>query len=163
MRQLRQLPLVSDYTNQLLEQYIDEHLTEDELVDPAASYDLTMEMQPESFVHFKVGPFQFVVQAASCGQAPSLSAPHFRIKGVELVPERYREQLSRVNGQGGDTVSLREGAIEIMGCTRYPDLALFPTNIIHRVALADAPWIVGSLQQPPSFLLDCDALQLHFG
>jgi hypothetical protein len=58
---------------------------------------------------------------------------------------------------------LKGGRIAIIGCTRGGELRIAECAIITRGLRPDTPWIMGSIQQPPSFVLDSDALQLHFG
>jgi len=141
---------------QWLAQYFDEHLA----APPCA--DLTPVAAAVRFMQFRVGPFQFVLQAAavSDGVQPERA---IRVQGHELVPARYRDKLDLSAITGPDLIALKGGRIEIAGCLRCGELEVPATAIHTRGLRRDTPWLMGSLRQPPSFVLDPDALQLHFG
>ena len=92
-----------------------------------------------------------------------MGARCIQIDVCELVPERYRAKLDQAAVGGPDRLVLKGGRIAIIGCTRGGELRIPAGEIITRGLRPDTPWIMGSIQQPPAFVLDSDALQLHFG
>jgi len=148
-------------TRRLLERYLDEHLCA--APDDATAHDATAASAVEAsarYVHFKVGPFQFVLAAAALGEAPGERG--LQVPARELVPVRYRDRLEG-HATGPDALALKGGRIGIAGCLRMGILELPPDAITSRGLRPDTPWIMGSVLQPPCFVLDPDALQLHFG
>ncbi|MGD9601947.1 MAG: hypothetical protein AB7V59_09075 [Gammaproteobacteria bacterium] len=145
-------------TRRLLERYLDEHLAADVV---APTPDPTSAAPAVSrYVHFRVGPFQFVLAAAAVGE--SLGERSLQIAATELVPVRYRDRLAG-HVQGPDMLVLKGGRIGIAGCLRIGILDLPPAAVSARGLRPESPWIMGSVQQPPSFVVDPDALMLHFG
>ena len=121
------------------------------------------ESSPAAFLQFRAGPFQFVLQASAVLELARWGARCIQIEGCELVPERYRAKLEQAAPGGPDRLLLKGGRIAIIGCTRGGELRILERAIITRGLRPDTPWIMGSIQQPPSFVLDSDALQLYFG
>jgi hypothetical protein len=144
-------------TQALLEQYLDGHLTTPTGAPPVH------ESSSAAFVQFRVGPFQFVLKASAVIELPQWGARCIQVEVCELVPERYRAKLDQAALGGPDRLMLKGGRIAITGCTRGGELRIPEGEIITRGLRPDTPWIMGSIQQPPSFVLDSDALQLHFG
>lgn len=142
---------------QWLAQYFDEHLA----APPSA--DLAPVAVAVRFMQFRVGPFQFVLQAAAVSDGIRWPERALRISGHALVPARYRDTLDLSAITGPDLIALKGGRIEIAGCLRCGELEVPATAIRTRGLRPDTPWLMGSLRQPPSFVLDPDALQLHFG
>ncbi len=144
-------------TQLLLEQYLEGHLTT-----PISAWP-SHESSAAAFLQFRVGPFQFVLKASAVSELPQWGARCIQIDVCELVPERYRAKLDQAAVGGPDRLVLKGGRIAIIGCTRGGELRIPAGEIITRGLRPDTPWIMGSIQQPPAFVLDSDALQLHFG
>ncbi len=151
------MPPIQHSTRALLEQYLEGHLATQASAPPLGAF------SPAPFFQFRVGPFQFVLKASAVDEQPRFGARCLQVDGCELVPDRYRAKLDQAALGGPDRLLLKGGRIEIIGCTRGGELQIPAHEIITRGPRPDTPWIMGSLQQPPSFVLDSDALQLHFG
>jgi hypothetical protein len=80
---------------------------------------------------------------------------------MELVPDRYRQLLDVTAMAGVDTVLLKGGHIEIIGCQTL-GVVTVEDGLALRGVRADAPWILGSLRHPPCLVLDPGALRLQF-
>lgn len=145
----------SSVTRELLTAYLDAHLATST---PAPSASVTAQRH----VHFRVGPFQFLLAAAALGEARGGERPS-RVQASELVPARYRDRFEPGRTTGPDVLVLKGGRIEIAGCLRCGEIDVPGAAITARGLRPESPWILGSVQQPPCFVLDSDALQLHFG
>ncbi|MSQ67360.1 MAG: hypothetical protein EXR83_04075 [Gammaproteobacteria bacterium] len=153
-------------TAELVARYLTEHLQApaDEasiLTAPSAAH---LESVPTLIraIGFLVGPFRFLCRAdALLTGAPSTPCAVV-IEAAELVPAPYRAQLGEGQGLARDVVWLRGGRLEIRGCRLEGAREIHPAALIPRGPRAAAPWIGATLRDPPAFVLDPDATQLHF-
>jgi|LNFM01.2.fsa_nt_gb hypothetical protein len=110
---------------------------------------------------FRVGPFRFLCRAdALTPTAGDVAA--VTLQAAELVPVPYRSHLRQGLFPGRDVLRLKGGRLEIRGLQiehtmRLPQAAMAP-----RGPRAEAPWISATTREPPAFVLDPDAAQLHF-
>ncbi len=119
-------------------------------------------LDPVPYAHFKIGPFQFLVSANELGDTVSASRT-VRVAALELIPQRYRARLpAAASLTGPDTLLLKGGRVAIVGCLQCGEHMVLEARIKTRGMRSDAPWILGSVDDPPSFVLDTDALLLHF-
>ena len=113
---------------------------------------------------FRVGPFRFVINAAAVADGDIENPRALAIAAAVLVPPRYRVHLERAPAiLGPDTLALKGGRMLIRECLREGVVEIAPETITTRGMRPDSPWILGSLGAPPCFVLDGDALHLHFG
>ncbi len=139
--------------NDVLAAYLEEHLQGCFEAPPARA---AIEV-----LAFRVGPFRFLCQADALGvTAGSLAA--LTLDAAELVPDAYRAHLRPGVRRGPDVLQFKGGRLEIRGCQVERPLQLQAAAIAPRGPRADAPWISATTRDPPAFVLDPDAAQLHF-
>ena len=135
----------------LVAQYLDDYIVEQN-ASPALDY-----------CRFRVGRFQFAIARAAVTDELVDPTRVITIAGWSLVPPRYRTQLAEQWPTSAiDSVMLKGGRVALTGILRVGGLRIPNAAVIARGMRTDAPWIAGSLRDPPSFVLDPDALQLHF-
>ncbi len=139
-----------------LVQYVEDHLAEPPQDDESAS------PVGRSNLMFRVGPFRFLLAGADAGGATRDTASCMH--GAELVPPQFRAHLDAAGGvmMGADTVWLAGGCLAIAGCVCEGHREIDMANVRQRELRSEAPWIAGTLADPPAFVLDPLALELHF-
>lgn len=110
---------------------------------------------------FRVGPFRFLCRADALTQSATDVAA-VTLQAAELVPVPYRSHLRQGLFPGRDTLRLKGGRLEIRGLLIENTLMLPPAAMAPRGPRAEAPWISATTREPPAFVLDPDAAQLHF-
>jgi len=140
--------------NDALATYLDEHLQ--------GCFDAPPVRATIEVVAFRVGPFRFLCRADALGAGPGERAS-VTLDAGELVPEAYRSHLRPEGRRGHDVLRFKGGRLEIRGCQVERPLQLQAAAIAARGPRADAPWIGATTREPPAFVLDPDAAQLHFG
>jgi hypothetical protein len=113
-------------------------------------------------LNFMVGPFRFLCPMDAALAAAPDSPCAMVIEAADLVPEPYRAQLRQGLQHGRDSVWLKGGRLEIRGCRLEQALEIRQSRLTARGPRAAAPWIGATLREPPAFVLDPDATQLHF-
>lgn len=141
-------------TVHLLASYLDEHLHLRQRVPPAAQLVVALA--------FHVGPFRFLCRADALQSHLDDEPCAMAIDAARLVPATYRAHLARRPADGLDVLRLKGGRLEIRGCRRDGEIAIPPEALVLRGPRADAPWICATTRDPPAFVLDADAAQLHF-
>ena len=143
----------------LVAQYLDAYILEQHaspapLPAPASALD---------YCRFRVGRFQFAIASAAITDEWVDPTRVVTIDGWLLVPLRYRTQSAEQAPTSAlDSVLLKGGRVALTGILRVGELQITDAAVITRGIRTEAPWIAGSLRDPPSFVLDPDALQLHF-
>ena len=116
-----------------------------------------------NYCRFKVGPFQFAIATTAVVDEPIDLARRVMIDGAALVPPRYRQHLdAHAAATTLDSLVLKRGRVALAGILRVGEFKIADDAIVARGMRAEAPWIAGSVREPPSFVIDPDALQLHF-
>ena len=143
----------------LVAQYLDDYILEHN----ASPAPLPVPASALDYCRFRVGQFQFAIASAAITDEWVDSTRVVTIGGWSLVPPRYRTQSAeQPHTRAMDSVMLKGGRVALTGILRVGELRITDAAVIARGMRTDAPWIAGSLRVPPSFVLDPDALQLHF-
>ncbi len=140
-------------TIDLVAAYLDEHL---HLAPDGPRLPATIEA-----LAFRVGPFRFLCRADALTDTAAEVAV-MTVQAAELVPVPYRSHLRAGQFLGRDVLRLKGGRLEIRGLQIESSLRLQPTTMVARGPRAAAPWISATTREPPAFVLDPDAAQLHF-
>jgi len=111
---------------------------------------------------FMAGPFRFLCPVDAVLSAVPDSPCAMVIDAADLVPDPYRAQLGNNLQIGRESIWLKGGRLEIRGCRLEQSLEIRHSNLTSRGPRAAAPWIGATLRDPPAFVLDPDATQLHF-
>jgi len=139
--------------NDVLVAYLDEHLQD--------CFDVPATRATIEVLAFRVGPFRFLCRADALDPTAGNIAT-VTLDAAELVPDAYRAHLRPGARRGPDVLRFKGGRLEIRGCQVERPLQLQPAAIAPRGPRADAPWISATTREPPAFVLDADAAQLHF-
>ena len=139
--------------NDALAAYLDEHLQ--------GCFDAPAARTTIEVLAFRVGPFRFLCRADALMAVDGESGAA-ALDAAELVPAAYRKHLRPDGRRGHDVLRFKGGRLEIHGCQVERPLHLQAAAIAPRGPRADAPWISATTREPPAFVLDPDAAQLHF-
>jgi hypothetical protein len=140
-------------------EYFDAHLAADS-TSPGANV-TQVGTAVTRFVLFKVGHIRFAMAAheiASVARVPEPQCTY--VSGVSLVPARYRAQLGAAAGHV-HYLHIAGTRLGIGQCHADGTTTVLPAAIVRRSAPASECWIVATLTDPPSLVLDKDALVRH--
>ena len=142
----------------ILENFFAEHLHE--VADPQApSAEVARVVNPATrYVLFKVGQIRFALAStaiAAFGRERESDCDY--VAGEALVPARYRA-AAHVDAEHQHYIHLAGTRLGIGPCKSDGDIVAAEGMVAPRNRHADEPWIIATLSDPPSLILEKHAL-----
>ena len=139
----------------LLESYFAEHLaSEAPVVTPA----VPTSTHDERLVLFRIGEIRFALtQSAIAAVTKQRESACHSVGGEVLVPARYQSRAV-VSHDHGDYIRLAGTGLGIGPCRLDGETVPDDAGIRTRVVSNQEPWIVATLAQPPSLVLEKQAV-----
>jgi hypothetical protein len=146
----------------ILETFFADHLSESPGAEHATEVTRVGVSHPR-LVLFKVGQIRFALAStaiAAYTRVPEIGCTY--VDGTALVPARYRA-AARVDDSHGHFIHLTGTRLGIGPCKADGETVAGDGDLTPRSRQDDEPWIVATLGQPPSLVLDKQALctRLH--
>ncbi|MGE0484899.1 MAG: hypothetical protein AB7Q81_12225 [Gammaproteobacteria bacterium] len=140
----------------ILKNYFAEHLDDADVTEHPSERVLRMESLAARYLLFRVGQLRFALAStdvAAVTREPERNCEY--LSAAAIVPPRY-QAAARVDASHASWVHLAGTRFGLGPCRADGDVVLTNDDITARGERGDAPWIIGTIAEPPSLVLDRD-------
>jgi hypothetical protein len=140
----------------ILKNYFADHLDDADVAERAPDRVLRMESLASRYLLFRVGQLRFALAStdvAAVTRHPESGCEY--LSAAVIVPPRY-QAAARVDASHASWVHLAGTRFGLGPCRADGEVVLTTGDITPRAERGDAPWIAGTIAEPPSLVLERD-------